>query len=203
MRKKPRALADETIAAHSARLFGNGQGDYAEMPGEQRSEGFAAVLAGDARILVLGSLPSRRSIAEQQYYAHPRNAFWPIMQALYGIEGNYVDRLAQLIENRIALWDVLQSSVRPGSLDASIAMQAASANDFEGLFRACPGIRLVAFNGKKAAQLFSKFVDVRSSRNPIRQLSLPSSSPAFAAMPFSGKLALWREALGSATKKSL
>ncbi len=167
----------------------------------QRSTGFDAVMQSDARILILGSLPGRRSIEQQQYYAHPQNAFWPIMQALYGIRGNYVERLGQLVDNHIALWDVLESSVRPGSLDASIETPSARANDFDGLFRACPDIRLIAFNGQKASQLFRRLVPEVPGEGRVQQVQLPSTSPAFAAMPFSVKLERWREALGPATAK--
>ena len=169
----------------------------------EKSEGFPAVARSDARVLILGSLPGERSIAEQQYYAHPRNAFWPIMKALFDVEGSYPERVAQLADNRIALWDVLNSCVRPGSLDASIIADSVSVNDFEGLFRSCPEIGMIAFNGRKAAQLFTKFVDRRSIDRPVCQVGLPSTSPAYAAMPFSGKLTLWRQALAPAVDQSM
>lgn len=161
------------------------------------SEGFPAVARADARILILGSLPSQRSIADQQYYAHPKNAFWPIMEALFGIHGGYSDRLEQLLERKIGLWDVLRSSVRAGSLDARIELGSASANDFETFLCAHADIRLIAFNGKKAEQLFARFVDNESLRGRIRRTGLPSTSPAYAAMPFSGKLARWRQAIAA------
>lgn len=164
----------------------------------RRSRGFDAAALSNARILVLGSLPGRRSIEQQQYYAHPRNAFWPIMEALYGIRGDYAERLGQLAYHQIALWDVLESSVRPGSLDSRIAMPSASANDFARLFHACPDIRLIAFNGQKAAQLFRRLVPAEPCQDRIEQVQLPSTSPAYAAMPFSVKLARWREVLGPA-----
>lgn len=165
----------------------------------QRAEGFPPVARSDARILILGSLPGRRSIAEQQYYAHPRNAFWPIMQALFGIEGVYGDRLEQLLERRIALWDVLSCSVRRGSLDARIRLDSALANDFETFLHGHTGIRLIAFNGKKAEQLFNRFVPGTAINRDIRTTSLPSTSPAYAAMPYSGKLAQWRRAISAAS----
>lgn len=161
----------------------------------KRSEGFSPIAGADARILILGSLPGQRSIAEQQYYAHPQNAFWPIMQELFGIEGAYADRCAQLIENRIALWDVLQSSLRPGSMDANIQLDSACANDFEGFLIAHSDIQLIAFNGRKAEALFEKFVDIKATTQSIRRSSLPSTSPAYAAMPFSGKLGRWRQVI--------
>lgn len=164
------------------------------------SEGFPPVAGVDARVLILGSLPGQRSIAEQQYYAHPQNAFWPIMRELFGIEGSYVDRCEQLVKNRVALWDVLRSSVRAGSLDASIKLDSALVNDFKGFLVAHTGVRLIAFNGRKAEQLFAKFVDVQAIEHSIQRVGLPSTSPAYAAMSFSGKLALWQEAIGLAAE---
>jgi len=158
------------------------------------SEGFPPIAKTDARVLVLGSLPGVRSIAEQQYYAHPRNAFWPIMQALFEIDGDYDARRRQLAAKRIAVWDVLHSSVRRGSLDADIRLDVATANDFAAFFSSHPDIGAVFFNGKKAEKLFTRFVDGRP-KDPLAQfVVLPSTSPAYAAMPFSSKLARWRQA---------
>ena len=161
----------------------------------EHSEGFPAVARPDARVLVLGSLPGARSIAEQQYYAHPQNAFWPIMRELFGIEGDYASRCEQLRENRVALWDVLRSSVRPGSMDADIQLGSAVANDFRGFLTVHANIRLIVFNGKKAEQLFTRFVDAHDVAADIVRRGMPSTSPAYASMPFSGKLAAWRAAL--------
>lgn len=160
------------------------------------SDGFPPIEASDARALVLGSLPGQRSIAEQQYYAHPQNGFWPIMEALFDIKGSYEQRCAQLRERRIAVWDVLASSVRPGSLDADIDIESAEINDFRSFLAGHEQLRLIAFNGKKAEQLFRRFVNLGSLENRIEFRGLPSTSPAYAAMPFSGKVAAWRRALG-------
>mgnify|MGYP001549959729 FL=1 len=161
----------------------------------QSSDGFPPVARADARILVLGSLPGQRSIDEQQYYAHPRNAFWPIMHTLFGIDGAYEERLAGLVEKQIALWDVLASAVRPGSLDGRIQLDCAHANDFQTFLAEHDAIKLIAYNGKKAEQLFERFVGNFLVGPEIRRASLPSTSPAYAAMPFSGKLILWRREL--------
>lgn len=163
--------------------------------GDAVSEGFPPIAERSARVLVLGSLPGRRSLAEQQYYAHPRNAFWPIMAALFAIEGDYSERLRQLIRQRIALWDVLKSSVRPGSLDADIRLDAARANDFATFFREHGNVRLVLFNGKKAESLFTRFVESRPQCESACFIGLPSTSPAHAALPFSAKLSAWQAAL--------
>jgi len=156
------------------------------------------VSRSDARILILGSLPGQRSIDQQQYYAHPKNAFWPIMHELFGIHGSYEQRLVQLRDHRIALWDVLQSSVRPGSLDARIQLDSACANDFETFLLTHTDIQLIAFNGKKAEQLFKRFIDCQAMGRNLRLTGLPSTSPAYAAMAFSGKLMRWRQAPAAA-----
>jgi hypoxanthine-DNA glycosylase len=158
------------------------------------SDGFPPIERPDARILVLGSLPGRKSIAQQQYYAHPQNAFWPIMRELFGIEGEYHHRCIQLSERQVALWDVLKCSQRPGSLDSDIRMSSAQPNDFEVFFKHHPAIALVAFNGRKAEQMFGRLVNPAVTPPTIGQIGLPSTSPAYAAMPFSGKLAAWRNA---------
>lgn len=159
------------------------------------SAGFPPIAGPDARILILGSLPGERSIREQQYYAHPQNAFWRIMNALYGIDGEYEERAAQLRDRRIALWDVLHSSVRPGSMDADIRAETARPNDFAEFFARHEGIELIGFNGRKAEQLFRRFVDPLEIAAGIRRASLPSTSPAYASLSFSSKLAAWRDAL--------
>jgi hypoxanthine-DNA glycosylase len=160
-----------------------------------RAQGFPPIARPEARILILGSLPGARSIAEQQYYAHPQNAFWRIMHDLFGIDGDYASRCAQLTERGIALWDVLHSSVRPGSLDAAIQLDSAVTNDFAAFLAGHPKIRLIAFNGRKAEQLFVRYVGDAVPESRIPRIGLPSTSPAYAAMPFSGKLAAWRAAL--------
>lgn len=149
----------------------------------------------DARLLILGSLPGERSIREQQYYAHPQNAFWRVMRDLLGIDGDYASRCRGLVENGIALWDVLQSSERPGSMDANIKLATAAANDFAAFFTEHPDIRLIALNGRKAEQLFGRLVDTAGIANGIARVGLPSTSPAYASMPYSGKLKTWRKAL--------
>lgn len=94
-----------------------------------RSLGFPPVARRDARILILGSLPGQRSIAAREYYAHPQNGFWKIMAELVGASGSYEQRCAALLKSHIALWDVLGSSLRPGSLDADIQLATAEVNE--------------------------------------------------------------------------
>ena len=157
-----------------------------------KSRGFPPIAASDARILILGSLPSERSIREGEYYAHPQNAFWRIMRELTGADGLYEDRCAALKAARIAVWDVLHQSVRPGSMDADIQLDTSEVNDFEGFFDSHKHVGTICFNGRKAEQMFMRFVKLNSLP---RLVSLPSTSPAYASMPFTQKLAAWQKAI--------
>lgn len=161
------------------------------------SRGFPPIAGDDARILILGSLPGQKSIEMQQYYGHPQNAFWRIMSELWGVRGDYEERCAQLVENGVALWDVLESSIRPGSMDADIRLDSAKANDFFEFLRVHTGIHRICFNGRTAEQLFRKRV-LPGLAEPVPALAgLPSTSPAYASMPFETKLDKWRSMLMS------
>ena len=157
---------------------------------------FAPIARPDATILILGSLPGRRSLDLQQYYAHPQNAFWKIIAQLFDAEVSlpYARRLKILTTHRIALWDVLAGAERPGSLDSSIVRASAQANDFCAFFRAHPRIRRVYFNGRKAEELFRRHVmpGFGPAFSHIAYQGLPSTSPAHAGMPFAKKLGKWR-----------
>jgi hypoxanthine-DNA glycosylase len=161
-----------------------------------RAHGFPPLAARSARVLVLGSLPGRESLRRRAYYAQPRNAFWPIMGALFGAgpELAYDARRRRLVAAGVALWDVCASAVRPGSLDADIDAASVVANDFAAFLGAHPGIRAVYFNGQAAAALYRRRV-LPALRGPARALPLavlPSTSPAHAARAFAAKLAAWR-----------
>jgi len=160
-----------------------------------RAAGFAPVARADARILILGSLPGRRSIAAQQYYAHPQNAFWTIMAELTGASGSYEQRCTALAESRIAPWDVLANSERPGSLDAEIRLASAEINGFEDFLATHTGIELILFNGRKAAEIFRRRVLPNLVRQDFRLLTMPSTSPAYAALSYADKLQSWRAAI--------
>lgn len=158
--------------------------------------GFAPIAAPNARVLILGTLPSRKSLQTGQYYGHPRNAFWPIMAELFGgsADSPYSVRKALLIGNQVALWDVLAASERPGSLDASIVTSSARANEFQPFFERHPQITALFFNGQAAAKLFRQRVapGLENGSNGKSLRVLPSTSPAHAAMPFAEKLKHWR-----------
>lgn len=158
--------------------------------------GFPYSADASARVLILGSMPGRRSLDVQQYYAHPRNTFWPIMASLFRFnpELPYPLQLAQLRHHHIALWDVARQCVRPGSLDAAIQAHTVTANDFNTFFQIHPNIQLIAFNGQKAAELYRRMVlpSLATIFAAIPSLLLPSTSPAHAAISFDAKLAKWR-----------
>ncbi|HSN52645.1 MAG TPA: DNA-deoxyinosine glycosylase [Woeseiaceae bacterium] len=156
------------------------------------STGFPPIARADARVLVLGSLPSAASLRARQYYAHPQNAFWKIMQVIAGASGDYACRCRALEERGIAAWDVLHSSVRPGSLDADIDMACAVPNDFAGFLAHHGQLRLVCFNGRKAEQMFRRFVQPGLSLPHLGFALLPSTSPAHASLSFAAKLDTWR-----------
>ena len=164
--------------------------------------GFAPIAGPDARVLLLGSMPSQASLAAGQYYGHPRNAFWWIMGRLFGAGPDlpYPERCSILTDHGLAVWDSLRSCSRPGSLDSAIVRTSEVANDFRGFFSAHPGIERIGFNGRKAEQAF-----LRHSRGDLSALAespelvlLPSTSPAMAGMSREQKLGRWREALNPA-----
>lgn len=159
--------------------------------------GFAPIARKDARILILGSMPSEKSLQEQQYYAHPGNAFWPIICRLFNapVDLSYSQKQQLLMDNRIALWDVLQSCFRSGSLDSAIDPATANCNDFKSFLQRHPQIGHVFFNGAKAEQLFRRHVLKQLNAQPLSYQRLPSTSPANAALSMEKKLAKWKEAL--------
>lgn len=160
--------------------------------------GFPPISQPDARILILGSMPSRESVARQQYYAHPRNGFWPILTALLGIEATtYEERAAQVVRRGVAIWDVLQTCLRAGSLDSAIDDRSIVTNDFQAFFHGHPNIRRIYFNGAKAEAVYRKYVlptlSGAAASLPLRRL--PSTSPAHAGMTLEQKQAAWRSLL--------
>jgi len=141
-------------------------------------------------------MPSRKSLAATQYYAHPQNAFWPIMAELFDFDAKlaYEERLARLRENHVALWDVAHQCIRPGSLDSAIDIKSVVANDFMSFFTTHPHTRTIFFNGRKAEELYGKLVlqTLPTVHQHIQQNLLPSTSPANAGMNRAQKLVAWR-----------
>lgn len=150
-------------------------------------------------------MPGLPSLQAQRYYAHPRNAFWPILMQALGINTttddplpDYEERLHHLQQAGIALWDVLQYCERPGSLDANIRRSSMVLNDFPAFMAAHSRIHCICFNGATAAALFERHAAPALQADgllPPRRLRLPSTSPAHASMSRQEKLLLWREAI--------
>ena len=149
---------------------------------------FSPISHPNARVLILGTMPSEQSLAVNQYYGHPRNAFWKILFSVFEtpFSTDYEQRKCLLVNNRIALWDVLEACVREGSLDSAIEQEVP--NDFDSFLKAHPHIQTIYFNGQKAAKFFKQHVAV-SDR--YHQVTLPSTSPANAGMSFEKKLMEW------------
>ena len=152
-----------------------------------RKHGLPPVIGRNTRVLILGSFPGEASLAARQYYAHPRNHFWPLLGAvldepLAGLP--YRARLACIARHRVGLWDTIVACERSGSLDTAI--RNAERGDVVRVRRAAPSLVLVGFNGKTAARAEPVW---RAAG--YRTLVLPSSSPAY-TRPFVEKLAAWR-----------
>ena len=151
---------------------------------------FAPVVNEHTRVLVLGSLPGEASLAQSRYYAHPQNRFWHLIGDVIGedLPGmDYEARLQALLDHRVGLWDVIAKAKREGSLDSRIRDHAT--NDLAALAAALPNLAAVAFNGGAAAKIGMQALAER--RVSLDLIKLPSSSPAYAAVPYSEKLKAW------------
>jgi hypoxanthine-DNA glycosylase len=153
--------------------------------------GLAPVIAPDIRVLILGSFPGEASLKAKQYYAHPRNQFWPLMSSVLNEDFQrlpYEKRLLRLLQHRIGLWDVIAACERKGSLDSAI--RKAQANQFDLLKQHCPALSRVCFNGKTSGSYAPLFEDAG-----YEALVLPSSSPANQQKSFDEKLEIWKSIL--------
>ena len=155
-----------------------------------RKSSFAPVVDQRCRILILGSLPGETSLRATQYYAHPQNRFWELVGAAIGIELRplaYEMRLATLRDHTIGLWDVIADAERDGSLDSAI--RNSRDNDLNSLVMSLPDLQTIAFNGKTASAIGRK--RLKKAKTHLQLVDLPSSSPAYAAMPIAEKLSRW------------
>jgi len=163
-----------------------------------RVQSFAPVIGRQPRIVILGSMPGVASLEAVQYYAHPRNAFWPIMGELFGIDpaAAYDSRISELEKLPLILWDTLQACHRPGSLDSNIDAGSVRANDFLRLLSRFPEIRTILFNGATSEKYFKQLV-IPKLPDPfaVELIKMPSTSPAHAGMRFEQKLEAWRRLL--------
>jgi len=159
-------------------------------------DGFAPIVSANARVLILGSMPSEASLLKQQYYGHNRNAFWPMMSALFGFDPElcYQRRKEMLMENGIAVWDVMQSCSRSGSSDANIKLATIRINDLAGFFAEYKCIKQVFFNGKMAERVYQqRILPVLKHRfSYLEYHCLPSTSPAYASLKLEQKIEAWK-----------
>nr|WP_296773349.1 DNA-deoxyinosine glycosylase [Rhodococcus sp. (in: high G+C Gram-positive bacteria)] len=153
---------------------------------------FPPIVDDDARVLILGSMPGVASLEANRYYAHPRNAFWPIMASVFEFDAKsrYEDRTAALLDHGIAVWDVLKLCTRRGSLDSAIVESSIVPNDIASLLRDHGKIDRIFFNGAKAESSFRRHV--RLPDLAFTTVRLPSTSPAHASLTFDQKLDTWR-----------
>lgn len=155
----------------------------------ERVESFAPVIDKHSRILILGSMPGRKSLAENQYYANPHNQFWSIIYAMFGVslDTGYEQKLSFIKSRGIALWDVIKNCQREGSLDSHIKNE--TVNDFERLFREYPELKYIFFNGSKAYETFQRLAGFKFE-GILLYKRLSSTSPA-RTITFEKKLAEW------------
>ncbi len=158
------------------------------------AQSFEPVWQPECRVLVLGSSPGVASLQAQRYYAHPRNAFWPIMGRLFGFDPGleYDQRLECLKAAGVALWDVAHLCERPGSLDANIRQHSVEPNDIDWLVRQLPDLQLIVFNGGTAERLYKRHF---KSQHAVQRLLMPSTSPAHAALSLEQKAERWQTLL--------
>ena len=155
--------------------------------------GLAPVIGRETRLVVLGSFPSVASLQARQYYAHPRNQFWPLLSALWGVDlvaMPYRVRLAEAKRRGLGIWDVYASCRREGSLDSAI--RDAVPNDLASLKRRAPKLQAVAHNGGESARAMAA-----TRALGVEVIRLPSTSPANASWSFERKLAAWRAAFAA------
>lgn len=151
------------------------------------SRGLPPVTGPVPRVLILGSFPSVLSLAHGEYYGNPKNRFWAVMEELFAIPGALpcAERCRRLTREGVALWDVVASCSRQGSADSRIRNPLP--NDIIGFVQAHPSVRLIALNGTTAGHLYHRFTEVPD----IPSVTLPSTSPANAAVTFGEKVQKW------------
>ena len=158
-------------------------------------KGFPPAAEKTATVLILGSMPGEESLRKNEYYGHPRNVFWKIMAALFGFDSSikYDERIKILLENKIALWDVMRFCKRTGSLDSNIKNGTIIENDFDSFFHNYPDIRDVFFNGAKAEKEYFKRVlpAISGLKRNIDYSRLPSTSPAMTQLSLKAKILEW------------
>ena len=161
---------------------------------------FTPIVGSGAKVLILGSLPGKRSITEQGYYAHPRNLFWTFLAEVTGVcpTADYQERLEGLKRVGIALWDVAAEAERPGSLDSAIKGRSVQYNEIPELLKRQDQIKTLLFNGATAETLFRRAEKVWGEQIQIKSFRLPSTSPANAGLSLEDKRRCWLDTLSAA-----
>lgn len=170
----------------------------------QLSDSFDPLIGQQLQTLILGTMPGRKSLHDQQYYAHPRNALWPILCAI--VQGgdpdfavhtrlNYEQRCALVTQAGFGLWDVLASCEREGSLDSNIVRTTEIPNNIEDLVNKHPELQMIACNGRTAETLFKRHIQTTMIHTGISLVCLPSSSPAMARLDLKEKYRQWCKSL--------
>ncbi len=165
----------------------------------KKLKSFQPISSKNALVLILGSMPGQPSLDAGQYYANPKNCFWRIMEDVTGLKASagYDERLQLLKGHGIALWDVLHSCHRKGSLDAAIQAGSVKTNDFNPFFRRHPEIHTILFNGAAAEHYYRRYVVPELEHTAMNLLRMPSTSPAHAAVSFKQKVSAWRKGIGA------
>lgn len=154
--------------------------------------GLAPLVSKHTRLLILGSFPGVVSLQTQQYYGHPQNHFWPILQIIYASSDQYTGansyekRSKWLLSKKLGVWDVYASCTREGSLDSQIRNEVV--NDFSSLAKQCPDLQAIAHNGGES---FKHAKHTQMLGLPVYRL--PSTSRANASWSFERKLNAWRD----------
>ena len=162
---------------------------------KQNCQSFSPSIDTKSEILILGSMPGVKSLDEQQYYAHPQNRFWKLMGLFCNVENlkdlNHQEKLQTLLKNKIALWDVIQSCERNGSLDSNI--QKEILNNIPDLLKQFPNIKIICLNGNKAYIAFKKYSPEILGK--YKYYKMPSTSPANARYKLEDLFKYWQQAI--------
>ncbi len=161
-------------------------------------QAFPPLESSGSRVLILGSMPSQKSLELQQYYGHPQNAFWRIMAVVTGVahDAPYLQRARALNQAGVSVWDSIASCHRPGSMDADIDQETVTVNDFDSFLNRHPALELILFNGQSSAKTFNKHLGKNYlSERGLRSQVMPSTSPAYASMSLDEKKAVWLASL--------
>lgn len=165
----------------------------------RRLHGLPPIVSANTRLLIVGSFPGAASLRAQQYYAHPYNQFWRILQAIWPDipmdTADYAQRCRWLLDRGLGLWDVYAACERQGSLDSAIRNPLV--NDFASLTKLCPQLKMIAHNGGESFK-HAKLVRHSLGVEDFAVLKLPSTSPANASWSFERKLIAWRDVMAAA-----